>query len=123
VCLHGSAKSVIAAEYLNIAAAKRGLALRATASGLEPDELIPEYVTRGLLAQGIDISGRVPVAATSAGLAPASRLIAFGCELGDARPPSISIEQWSDCPAVSEGFDPAWRYITSRVDRLLEDSP
>lgn len=120
VCLHGSAKSVIAAEYLNRRAVERGLALRATAAGLEPDATIPSYVTQGLQAHGIDVSKRLPVAVTPAGLAPASRVIAFGCEIGDARPPSAPVEQWSDCPAVSEGFEPAWRYITARVDRLLD---
>ena len=31
-----------------------------------------------------------------------------------------TIELWSACPAVSEDFEAAWRFITQRVDRLLE---
>jgi arsenate reductase (thioredoxin) len=81
VCLHGSAKSLIAAEYLNRLAAQRGLA---------------------------------------ANLAAAHRVIAFGCELRAGPLHSPPVEQWADCPAVSEGFEPAWRYITTRIDRILE---
>jgi len=46
VCLHGSAKSVLASEYLNRVAGERGLDLRATASGREPDDAIPGNVVR-----------------------------------------------------------------------------
>ncbi|WP_189043981.1 hypothetical protein [Aliidongia dinghuensis] len=40
VCLHGSAKSLIAAEYLNRAARERGLPLTATTAGPEPDAAV-----------------------------------------------------------------------------------
>ena len=39
----------------------------------------------------------------------------------EALPAGKPLEQWADCPAVSDGFEPAWRYITRRVDRLLEE--
>ena len=120
VCLHGSAKSVIAAEYLNRAAAERGLAVRATAAGVEPDPRIPPHVVSGLAAQGFDVADRVPAAATAARLAQASRVIAFGCELPAS---AAAVEQWPDCPAVSDGFEPAWRYITDRIERILEATP
>lgn len=37
VCLHGSAKSLIAAEFCKRLAAERGTTLQATTSGPEPD--------------------------------------------------------------------------------------
>ena len=123
VCLHGSAKSLIAAEYLNRKAAQRGLALRATAAGLEPDPAIPSHVVRGLAEQGFDVAHRVPAAASAANLATAHRVIAFGCPLPDDARSAQAVEQWADCPAVSEGFEPAWRYITTRIDRILEATP
>jgi protein-tyrosine-phosphatase len=53
VCLHGSAKSLIAAEYFNRLAAARGLAARAASAGTEPDDAIPRRVTQGLGADGM----------------------------------------------------------------------
>ena len=123
VCLHGSAKSLIAAEYLNRAAAERGLPIRATAAGLQPDPAIPSHVVRGLAEHGFDVAHRVPLAASDANLATAHRIIAFGCELPGAALSARPVEQWGDCPAVSEGFEPAWCYITARIDRILEATP
>jgi protein-tyrosine-phosphatase len=118
VCLHGSAKSVIAAEYLNRAASERGLALHATAAGLEPDPAIPPHVVRGLAEKGWDVAGRVPASARAADLGKAARVIAFGCPMEGL----TRVEQWADCPAVSDGFEPAWRYIVRRVDQLLAET-
>jgi len=47
VCLHGSAKSLIAAEYFNRLAAARGLGVTATSAGTEPDAEIPPRVVQG----------------------------------------------------------------------------
>jgi arsenate reductase (thioredoxin) len=56
VCLHGSAKSLIAAEYFNRLAIERSLPLRATTSGPEPDSEVPGNVVAGLKSRGIDVS-------------------------------------------------------------------
>ncbi len=55
VCSHGSAKSPIAAEYLNRIAIGRNLPLRATTSGPEADRKVPENVVAGLKSHGIDV--------------------------------------------------------------------
>ena len=118
VCLHGSAKSLIAAEYLNRAAARQGLALQAFSAGREPDDSIPPHVVTGLRAKGFEVAGRKPATADAATLARADRVIAFGCDLGNdaAGKPQV---QWSDCPAVSDDFAAAWSYIVAHVDELL----
>ena len=118
VCLHGSAKSVIAAEYLNRVCAQHGLALQAFSAGREPDDAIPPHVISGLREKGFDVSGRKPATADRATLAEADEVIAFGCDLGDdaAGKPQA---QWGDCPAVSEDFPAAWDYIVARVDALV----
>jgi arsenate reductase len=119
VCLHGSAKSLIAAEYFNKRAAERGLALRAFSAGQEPDAAIPPHVVAGLGAKGIDLAGRVPNAATAERLATAQRVVHFGCDLAAVVKPGQPLESWADCPAVSDGFEPAWQYITRRVDEIV----
>jgi protein-tyrosine-phosphatase len=120
VCLHGSGKSVLAAEYLNRVARERGVDISATASGREPDEEIPANVVEGLRAKGYEMSGRKPVAATKQGFSSADVVVSFGCNLDGLVPGTRTIELWSACPAVSDDFEAAWRFITQRVDRLLE---
>jgi protein-tyrosine-phosphatase len=41
VCLHGSAKSLIAVEHFRRLAAQRGLAVQGDSAGIEPDADIP----------------------------------------------------------------------------------
>jgi hypothetical protein len=59
VCLHGSAKSVIASAYLNRLSAERGLNVHATAAGVEPDAVISPRVREGLRQEGLDNSLRL----------------------------------------------------------------
>jgi arsenate reductase len=120
VCLHGSAKSLIAAEYLNRRASERKLSLHATTSGPEPDAEVPIDVVEGLRRRGIDARRRRPERVTAAGLANAAQIVSFGCDLGGLAPPGVAIERWDDCPAVSDDFDVAWDFITGRVEGLVD---
>jgi protein-tyrosine-phosphatase len=119
VCLHASAKSLIAAEYLTRTARERGLNWLGTTSGPEPDAEIPENVVAGLRARNIDVQGRKPVLVSAEALARADHIISFGYDLG-ALAPHRRVENWGDCPAVSDDFDRAWTFIAGRIDRLLE---
>ncbi|HLZ66179.1 MAG TPA: hypothetical protein VKQ29_08100 [Aliidongia sp.] len=120
VCLHGSAKSLIAAEYLNRSAHERGLPMIATTSGPEPDAVVPANVIDGLLGHGIDARARVPERLTAPGLADADRIVSFGCDLGSYGIDGRSIEHWDECPAVSDDFEIAWSFITGQVTRLID---
>ena len=121
VCLHGSAKSLIAAEYFNRLAAARGLGARATSAGTEPDDVIPPRVIQGLRADGIDVEGRRPQRPTSADVAGAAAVVTFACDLGELASGARRIERWDDVPAVSEDFKRARDVIVARVTGLLED--
>lgn len=59
--------------------------------------------------------------------AGASRVVAFGCDLGAATPDGTRIEQWEDVPAVSAGLPAARAVIRAHLERLLaaygESSP
>jgi arsenate reductase (thioredoxin) len=122
VCLHGSAKSLIAAEHLNRLARARGVALAATTSGPEPDGEVPPHVIEGLLKHGVDASHRVPEKVNAKALAQASHIVSFGCDLnnlglvGEDR----VIEHWDDCPAVIDDFEIAYAFITKRVEQLFD---
>jgi protein-tyrosine-phosphatase len=122
VCLHGSAKSLIATEHMIRLARARGAAFTATTSGPEPDAEVPPHVIEGLLKHGVDAGHRVPEKVSAKALAQASHIVSFGCDLknlglvGEDR----VIEQWDDCPAVIDDFEIAYAFITKRVEQLFD---
>lgn len=120
VCLHGSAKSVIASEHFRRRSAERGLDARVACAGTEPDAEIPPRVVQGLLADGFDVRGQRPRPIARADLERAARVIAFGCDLGDVAPPELQVERWDDVPAVSEDYGRARDAIATRVRALVD---
>lgn len=119
VCLHGSAKSLIAAEHLNRLAQSRGVAIRGESAGIEPDADVPPNVMIGLAADGIDVHGYVPQRATAERLAASMRVVSFGCELSGLLPETAGVERWDDIPMVTDGYAPARDAIVHRVERLM----
>jgi arsenate reductase (thioredoxin) len=119
VCLHGSAKSLIAAEQFNRLATAKGLPFRATTSGPEPDAEVPANVVAGCKARGIDVSGKTPTLIAADQLADTDLIVSFACDAGRRLAPGTLEERWDDCPMVADDFDVAWRFITSRVENLL----
>ena len=119
VCLHGSAKSLIAAEYFNRLAREHGLDFTATTSGPEPDPEVPSNVIDGLRSHAIDVGGYRPTLISAAGLADADLIVSFACDAGMRLAPDKPVQRWDECPAVSDDFETAWRFITGRVDRLF----
>ena len=119
VCLHGSAKSLIAAEHLNRLAQSRGVAIRAESAGIEPDADVPPNVMIGLAADGIDVHGYMPQRATAERLAASMRVVSFGCEVSGLLPAAGGAERWDDIPMVTDGYAPARDAIVQRVERLM----
>ena len=120
VCQHGAAKSVIAARHLTELAHARGLTLNAAAAGIEPDEVIPAHVITGLRGDGVDDQETTPQAVTRELLENAEIVVSFGCDLSAFAGASGRIVQWTDVPAVSDGYDPARTEILSRLQAILD---
>ena len=120
VCLHGAAKSVVAAAEFERLARARGVGVRAAFAGTEPGTEIAPVVVARLLQEGIDLRGLRPRRVTPEDVAQASRVVSFACDLGDLALPGVPVERWDDVPAVGEDFDRARAAITARVERLLE---
>ena len=119
VCLHGSAKSLIAAEHFTRLARERGLRYRGESAGLEPDAEVPTPVVDGLARDGFDVGRYVPGVVTAARVDGAAYVVSFGCDL----PETIvgeRHERWDDLPMVSDGFEHARDAIVARVERLIE---
>jgi len=121
VCLHGSAKSLIAAEHFRRLATERGVKMDALSAGTEADSEVPPRVVQGLLAEGIDVRGRRPHQVTRTDVMTASRVVTFACDLGDMAPAGMALDRWDDVPAVSEDFTKARDVIVARVSQLLEE--
>jgi protein-tyrosine-phosphatase len=120
VCLHGSAKSLIAAEYFNRLAREKSLALHATTAGPEPDPEVPANVVEGMNARGIDVHAYRPTLIAAEQLTDADLIVSFACDAGRRLAPGKAEERWDECPPVSDDFDIAWDFITKRVDTLVE---
>ncbi len=120
LCPHNAAKSVIAAAYLERLAAERGLTLRATSAGTDPDPGVSPTVAGALLAEGIDVRAHRPRRVTTEALVRASRVVSLGCELGDIAPPGLVVEPWDDVPSPSADLTRACAVIAARVKRLVE---
>ncbi len=121
VCLHGSAKSVVAMEYFNRLAAERGLTLRALSAGTEPDDAMPPEVTTGLAADGFDLDGKLPVKLSPELLAEAAEIISFGPPLEALASAETPLRYWSDMPAVTEDYGIARDAIRGNVLALVEE--
>ena len=123
VCLHGSAKSLIAAEYFNRLAIERNLTFHATTSGPEPDGEVPGNVIAGLKSRGIDVGLYRPTLIAAEQLSDTNLIVSFACDAGRRLAPSKPEERWDECPAVSDDFDIAWTFITGRVEGLISRLP
>jgi protein-tyrosine-phosphatase len=118
VCLHGAAKSLVAARHLERLARDRGLSVRARYAGTEPDPELTPTAVAGLRAEGIDTLGERPRRVTADDIARASRVVSFGCDLG-ALAPGAAVERWDDVPAVGENYRAARDAIVARLPPLL----
>ena len=123
VCLHGSAKSLIAAEYLTRTARERGIDAVAISRATEPDAEVPSHVVEHMATKGFDLRGYVPKSATAPVLADADEVVSFGADVSALMPAGKAAASWAECPAVSDGVAPAWDFITRSVDRLLDRIP
>jgi arsenate reductase (thioredoxin) len=120
LCPHNAAKSVIAAAYCARLAAERGVTLRATSAGTDPDPGVSPGVAAALLAEGIDVRAHRPRRVTAEALARASRVVSLGCDLGDIAPPGLVVERWDDVPSPSADLTGARAVIAAHVRRLVD---
>jgi len=118
VCLHASAKSLIAAEYFNKLATERRLPFRAISAGTEPDGAVPPHVVAGMRGDGYDVSWRIPLTLTRELAAPARVAITFEPDLRPYVGSACRVERWA-VPAVSDDYALARDAIWARVDRLV----
>jgi protein-tyrosine-phosphatase len=116
VCLHGAAKSVIAAAHFRRLASARGLALGAVAAGTEPDPQLAPGAVQGLAAEGLAPAPSRPRPVTLYDLESAARIVSFGGDVAPTR--GQRVDHW-DVPAVSDGYEAARDRIVANLERLV----
>jgi hypothetical protein len=117
VCLHGAAKSVVAAAHFRALAKAQGLKLAAVAAGTEPDTELTPAAVKGLADDGLSPAPARPRPVTLHDLHTATRIVTFGCDV--TSPAGRPVERWDDVPAVSGGYDGARTKIVERLRRLV----
>lgn len=126
VCLHGSAKSLIAAEHFRRLAAEHGRVVETFSAGVEPDADVPPRVVAGLGGDGFDVARTVPRLLSDDAVRDADLVVSFGCDLEARRrgaPSAQPIIRWDDVPAVSDGYEAARDEIVRRLIPLLDGLP
>src|SRR5262245_309447 len=118
VCLHGAAKSVVAAAHFRRLAEEHGLAIDAVAAGTEPDPELAPGAVKGLAADGLPAMPSRPRPVTLYDLESAARVVSFGCDVTPTR--GQRVDQWT-VPAVSDGYAAAREQIVANVERLIAE--
>src|SRR5262245_23995792 len=118
VCLHGAAKSVVAAAHFRRLASAKGLAIEAVAAGTEPDPQLAPGAVKGLAGDGLAAAPARPRPVTVYDLRSAARVVSFGCDVAPAK--GQRVDQW-DVPAVSDGYTAARDRIVTNVERLVAE--
>src|SRR5262245_60221082 len=117
LCPHNAAKRVIAAAYCERLATERGVPLRATSAGTDPDPGVSPGVAGALLAEGIDVRAHRPRRVTAQELARVSRVVSLGCHPGDLAPLGLAVESWDDMPSPSADLTGACAVMAAHVRR------
>ena len=118
VCLHGAAKSVIAAAHFRRLASARGLSIGAVAAGIEPEPQLASGAVKGLAGDGLEPAPSRPRRVTLYDLESATRVVSFGCDVIPRH--GQRVDQW-DVPAVRDGYETARDRIVANVERLVAD--
>jgi arsenate reductase len=120
LCPHGAAKSVLAAAAFQRLVDSRGLPLRATCAGTEPDAELAPAVAALLAREGLAPPVDRPQLVSAQLLAEARRVVSMGCSLDELPLQPGALEQWDDVPAPSQDLQGAYTRIQQHLAQLLD---
>lgn len=120
LCPHGAAKSVLAAAAFQRLADERGLPLRATCAGTEPDAELAPAVAALLAREGLAPPVERPQLVSAELLGKARRVVSMGCALEELPLQPADLEQWGDVPAPSQDLQGAYTRIRQHLAQLLD---
>jgi len=120
VCLHGSAKSQMAAAHFNRMAKDRGLPHTAISRAIEPDKDIPTSIRAGLAGEGLEPVSAVPASLTADEASRAMKVFAFN-EVPLDRKGTANVTLWSDVSPATEDYKRARDAIVRHVEAVVAD--
>ena len=120
VCEHGAAKSLIAAAYFNKLAAGRGLPVRATFRGVDPQDDLSVRAVAGLKRDGVAIPSGRPARLSASDIREATHVFAIGCALPRAAGDSGKATSWDDVPD-DQGYEGMRDAIVRHLEALLDE--
>ena len=120
VCLHGSAKSQMAAAHFNRMAADRGLSHTAISRAIEPDKDIPPSIRAGLADEGLEPVSEVPTFLTADEASRAMKVFAFN-EIPPNQKGTAIVTLWSDVSPATEDYNRARDAIVRHVEAVVSD--
>ena len=121
VCEHGSVKSLVAMEYFNRSAQKRGLAYRAVARGTAPEPIVPSSVRAGLRAAGFDVSRFTPRLFEASDVEDASLVVSFDQDIAKIVRGKVRRLAWDNLPGVLADYARGRDEIVRHVDELIDE--
>ena len=122
VCEHGAAKSVIAATYFNALAKARGLAVRATARGADPQGMPSASTVEGLARDGLTPVVDRPIRLEPGDLRASGHVVAFDCGVPAVSAMRATAVCWDDVPTVSDDYPRARDAIHAHVAALVDEA-
>ena len=120
VCLHGSAKSQMAAAHFNRMARDRGLPHTAISRAIEPDKDIPPSIRAGLAGEGLEPVSEVPASLTADEASRAMKVFAFN-EVPLDRKGTAIVTLWSDVSPATENYNRARDAIVRHLEVVVSD--
>jgi arsenate reductase len=122
VCAHGNVKSLIASRWLDRRAAERGVAVRAIARGLTPENPVPPAIVVRLGRDGLDVAGYEARALAPVDVECAARVVFIGTEAPAwIRSQHVAVDSWDGIPPASERYDESRDAMRARIEALLDD--
>jgi arsenate reductase len=121
VCEHGNVKSLIAREWFNRLAARRGLGVRAVSRGVKPEASVPPAIAEALRSDGFDVKGFEPRAFNAADATAAVHIVGIGVDLSSVGGRGdVPLDTWDGIPPASERYAASRDALRSRIEALLE---
>ena len=122
VCEHGAAKSVIAATYFNELATARGLTVRATARGADPQDAPSASTVAGLGRDGLTPVVERPIRLEPSDIRASGHVVAFDCGVPAMSALRATAVCWDDVPTVSDDYAHARDAIRAHVATLVDEA-
>lgn len=118
VCEHGAAKSVIAASYFNKLAKENNLEWEAVSRATVPDSSLTEGTRRGLKADQIYDSKRIPQTVSHTDTVGTEKIVLF-TKLPPDFKTDVEIQDWSGIPNIDADYPRRRDAIVERLKILL----